>query len=374
MCKGQSLKDNKLCYSIIVCFGTEPELVCHPNRCRDCSLKYGPILPAEMETKMKAEKKGGNALASPLVETASSKHSRKRSFSRPSWLLCSIADLDKKMKKLILNIPNKDSADSFTERADAYYQKRPQLLALLQELYDNYLSLADRYCQALAKNHHRRNSFPIQSFHFDDNNDQFDKEEEIIDSDAESSLSYQPPFPIQPAQAKFESDMIVADLVIRNVDCEIMLHEITQVEKKCNESSRKIELQESLLELLESERLILLNENARLGYKVTSLIEENKGLFSESLFMKRKVAELARCMLNRREDRRVCVLNRKVEDLQGQIYGLERRNKEYYEKLLKHEEEKKNRAKIGKEVPKLWDRVKKLDIFLCAPDFNSTYC
>ncbi|XP_060171160.1 kinase-interacting family protein-like isoform X2 [Lycium barbarum] len=327
-----------------------------------------------METKMKAEKKGGNALASPLVETASSKHSRKRSFSRPSWLLCSIADLDKKMKKLILNIPNKDSADSFTERADAYYQKRPQLLALLQELYDNYLSLADRYCQALAKNHHRRNSFPIQSFHFDDNNDQFDKEEEIIDSDAESSLSYQPPFPIQPAQAKFESDMIVADLVIRNVDCEIMLHEITQVEKKCNESSRKIELQESLLELLESERLILLNENARLGYKVTSLIEENKGLFSESLFMKRKVAELARCMLNRREDRRVCVLNRKVEDLQGQIYGLERRNKEYYEKLLKHEEEKKNRAKIGKEVPKLWDRVKKLDIFLCAPDFNSTYC
>ncbi|XP_059300064.1 kinase-interacting family protein-like [Lycium ferocissimum] len=334
----------------------------------------GPILPAEMETKMKAEKKGGNALASPLVETASSKHSRKRSFSRPSWLLCSIADLDKKMKKLILNIPNKDSADSFTERADAYYQKRPQLLALLQELYDNYLSLADRYCQALAKNHHRRNSFPIQSFHFDDNNDQFDKEEEIIDSDAESSLSYQPPFPIQPTQAKFESDMIVADLVIRNVDCEIMLHEITQVEKKCNESSRKIELQESLLELLESERLILLNENARLGYKVTSLMEENKGLFSESLFMKRKVAELARCMLNRREDRRVCVLNRKVEDLQGQIYGLERRNKEYYEKLLKHEEEKKNRAKIGKKVPKLWDRVKKLDIFLCAPDFNSTYC
>ncbi|MCD7466313.1 hypothetical protein HAX54_002916 [Datura stramonium] len=356
-----------------------------------------------MEAKLKAEKNG----ASPLVVTAaSSKHSRKRSFSRPSWLLCTIADLDKKMKKLVLNIPNKEGADSFTERADAYYQKRPQLLALLQELYDNYLSLADRYCQALAKNHHRRNSFPIPSFHFDDNDDQFDKEEnngsEIVDSDTESSLSYQPPFP--PAQAKFGSDMIVADLVIRSVDFEIILHELSQVDKHCNESSRKIELQESLLELLESERVILLNENARLGYKVGSLMEENKGLSTESLFVKRTVAELARCMLNRREDHRVCMLSRKVEDLQGQIYGLERRNKEYYEQLLKHEEEKRSRsnlrlkgcfkvpeeavvgkvkkgeqqrnggAEVEKKVPKLWDRVKKLDIFLCAPDYNSTYC
>ncbi|PHT79829.1 hypothetical protein T459_17881 [Capsicum annuum] len=351
-----------------------------------------------MEAILKAEKNGGGG-------TTSSKHSRKKSFTRPSWLLCTIADLDKKMKKLVLSIPNKGGADSFTERADAYYQKRPQLLALIQELYDNYLSLADRYCQALAKNHHRRNSFPISSFHLDDNDDQYDKEEnngsEIIDSDAESSLSYQLPFP--PAQAKFESDMIVADLVIRNVDCEIIQHELSQVDKHCNESSRKIELQESLLELLESERLILLNENARLGYKVASLIEENKGLSSESLFMKRKVAELARCMLKRREDHRVCVLSQKVEDLQGQIYGLERRNKEYYEQLLKHEEEKRIRsnmrlkgcfkvheeavgsvknseqqrnvgAEVGKKVPKPWNRVKKLDIFLCASDFNPTYC
>ncbi|KAK4719590.1 hypothetical protein R3W88_017928 [Solanum pinnatisectum] len=345
-----------------------------------------------MEAKLKVEKTG-----------AASKHSRKRSFSRPSWLLCSIADLDMKMKKLVVNVPNIDGADSFTERADAYYQKRPQLLALLQELYDNYLSLADRYCQALAKNHHRRNSFPISSFHFDhDNDDQFDKEEnngsEIIDSDAESSLSYQPPFPS--TQVKFEPDMIIADLVIRSVDCEIILHELSQVDKLCNESSRKIELQESLLELLESERLILLNENARYGYKVASLMEENKGLSSESLFMKRKVAELARCMLNRREDHRVCVLSRKVEDLQGQIYGLERRNNECYEQLLKHEEEKRSKSKmglkgcfkvpeeavvgnaqkgekqktvgaeVGKKVPKFWDRVKKLDIFLCAPEFN----
>ncbi|KAH0712730.1 hypothetical protein KY289_008689 [Solanum tuberosum] len=158
------------------------------------------------------------------------------------------------MKKLVVNVPNKDDVDSFTERIDAYYQKWPQLLALLQELYDNYLSLADCYCQALVKNHHRRNSFQIPSSHFDhDNDDQFDKEEnngsDIVDSNAESSLSYQPSFPS--TQVKFEPNMIIADLVIRSVNCEIIMHEFSLVNKHCNESSMKIELQENLLELLE---------------------------------------------------------------------------------------------------------------------------
>ncbi|KAH0765142.1 hypothetical protein KY285_001013 [Solanum tuberosum] len=141
--------------------------------------------------------------------------------------------------------------------------------------------------------------------------------------------------------------MIIVDLVIRSVNFEIILYEISQVDKHYNESSRKIELRESLLELLESKKLILLNENARLGYKVDSLIEEIKGLSSESLFMKRKVAELARLMLNRREDHIARVLNQKVEDLQGQIYGLERRTNQYYEQLLKHEEEKRSRSNMG---------------------------
>ncbi|KAH0712729.1 hypothetical protein KY289_008688 [Solanum tuberosum] len=54
---------------------------------------------------------------------------------------------------------------------------------------------------------------------------------------------------------------------------------------------------------------------------MASLMEENKGLSSQYLFVKIKVAELARFMLTRREDHRVYVLSRKVEDLQRQIYG-----------------------------------------------------
>ena len=48
---------------------------------------------------------------------------------------------------------------------------------------------------------------------------------------------------------------------------------------------------------------------------MSALIKENKGLASESLFMKRKAGELARCALKMREDHRVRMLSRKIEDL-----------------------------------------------------------
>jgi hypothetical protein len=69
----------------------------------------------------------------------------------------------------------------------------------------------------------------------------------------------------------------------------------------------KSELQKSLLEVLESERLVLLNENAGLSYRVDSLVEENKELASESVFIKRKPGELAKCVLKMREDQSLSI-------------------------------------------------------------------
>ncbi|KAK6153207.1 hypothetical protein DH2020_012846 [Rehmannia glutinosa] len=322
-----------------------------------------------------------------------------------------LTDLDERMKMVTRKTPKQSSPDSFASRANAYYDERPQLLALLHDLYNGYLSLADCYCQALAKNHHNRHSrssSPIALLKFDEKA-QPDEEDtgEVIDSDAESSLSFQPPIAVQ-AKKETDVDMVIADLVMKTVECDIILNELNVVEKKCGESSRKMELQKNLLDVLESERLILLNDNATLGYRVTALVEENKGLASESLFLKRKAAELARCVLKTREDHRVCMLSRKIEDLQGQIYGLEKRNKEYYEQLVKQQEKKKKmfkgrKSKGGEQVDcggggggslgkcfsfkvkkvddddenanrgvsKLWDKVKKFDLFLCGPHFNS---
>ncbi|KAL0335842.1 UNVERIFIED_CONTAM: hypothetical protein Sradi_4796100 [Sesamum radiatum] len=107
--------------------------------------------------------------------------------------------MDERMKMLTRKIPKEHSGDSFAARANSYYHERPQLLGLLHDLYNGYLSLADRYCQALAKNNqHQNRSYsrccsPIPILKFDETS-QLDEGDtgEVIDSDAESSLSFQP--------------------------------------------------------------------------------------------------------------------------------------------------------------------------------------
>lgn len=329
-------------------------------------------------------------------------------FSKPSWLLSAVTaliirnlflvmeDMDMRMKKLVANsvVDDENEGDTFAQRAESYYHKRPQLLALLQDIYNAYLSLVDRYSQTLAKNHHRHRS--VDSF-LDDGGDGGSL------SDAESSLSYQNP-PLLPgallnqmqAKTEVDGDVIVTELVMKSVEFDILQHEFHEMDRQCSGESymKKIELQKSLLEVLESERLILLNENARLGYKISTLMEENKGLAAESMFMKRKANELARCILKMREDQRVSILSRRIEDLQGQIYGLEKRNREYYEQLVKRDQvieqrftvenlinsktKKSNTPKrnngygegsSGKNQRKssLWNRFKSFDLFACVP-------
>ncbi|KAK4766906.1 hypothetical protein SAY86_014657 [Trapa natans] len=313
----------------------------------------------------------------------------------PSWLSSALSDIHEKMEQMAISNPEKDdTGESFAQRADTYYQKRPQLLAFLQDLYRAYISLSDRYVQLLSKNNHTnhsRHSSLVSSITADDfslvGNDHCHSNREDL-SDAESLLSSQ-----QSSQSncstceQVDYDVLVAEIVIKNVECDILLHEVEISSRRCNDASRKIELQKSLLEVLESERLILVTENARLGYRVGALIEENRGLVVESASVKRKADELARCLLKMREDQRACQLSRRIEDLQEQIYRLEKRNKEYYRQLVRRdlevehrEEAKKGKIRGGRRevevagavaVEKeaffgLWGKVKRLDFFMCG--------
>lgn len=309
--------------------------------------------------------------------------------------------------------------DTFAERAEFYYNKRPQLLALLQELYTAYTTLSDRYIQTIAKHHnhhHNRQSSVTSTL------DSFDGADDSgisqIESDAESSLSYQPQqvsiAPTAKNYAVVENDAFIADLVMKNVEYDFLINEVSILEKQCCDSSRKVELQKSLLDVLESERLILLHENASLGYRVGSLIEDNKRMVAEAAFMTRRANEMARCLLRLRDDHRVYLLNQKIEDLQGQIFGLEKRNKEYYEQLVKTDKgmvesrwsnkqqkdgngnevtleacfqigklkSKRNsgvnnnsvsdkRSKSGRKI-RWWAKVKSMDMFLCGHGTNPT--
>lgn len=325
------------------------------------------------------------------------------------------------MKILAINHQNEeDEGDTFAERAESYYRKRPQLLALLQDLYNAYLTLSDKlYSQSSNPNnksghdhhhhHHRRHSSQVSDYYYDTTVTD-------IESDLESSLSYQQPMTGVISYDQNPNDDVIAELVMKNVELEVVMEELGRSERRCSESSRKIELQRSLLEVLESERLVLLNENARLEYKAAALAEENKGLASESMFMRRRAGELARCVLKMREDRRVCMLSRKIEDLQGQIHGLEKRNKDYYGQLVltsstssssgdnqeyvkkkKKKNEvvfdscfqmkklnqislilKRNQSQSGSNIvgkkggSNWWERVKSMDLFLCGVNPSSS--
>lgn len=326
-----------------------------------------------------------------------------------------MADLDQRMKMLAVGIQEGDNTDeSFKDRAEFYFEKRPQLLALLQDLYNGYVALSDRYIQSLMRQsrHHRRQSSQLS---FMDNESFTNQDEDggitMLDSDAESSLSYQlPPMLNLTNNKMINGDAVVAELVIKNVEFDIMLDEVAAMERKCNESSRKIELQKSLLEVLESERLMLLNENAKLRCQVKALVDENKDLASESMFVKKKASEMARVLLKMREEQRVCMLSRKIEDLEEKIEGLEKKNKEcheqavnkdyyqkivnseYYEQVAMKEHQVKQNLKKKKKMMMLswvdlkvkkdeslkdddskkkgykwwWGKVKGMDLFLCG--------
>ncbi|XP_042392330.1 protein NETWORKED 1A-like [Zingiber officinale] len=59
------------------------------------------------------------------------------------WLQDNLTDMDNKIKAMIRLI--EEDADSFAQRAEMYYKKRPELLKLLEEFYRAYRALAERY-------------------------------------------------------------------------------------------------------------------------------------------------------------------------------------------------------------------------------------
>ncbi|OMO97107.1 KIP1-like protein [Corchorus capsularis] len=61
------------------------------------------------------------------------------------------ADLDRKISG-ILSIIVQDEGDSFAKRAEMYYQKRPELIQMVEDLHKSYRSLAEKYDQLRSDN------------------------------------------------------------------------------------------------------------------------------------------------------------------------------------------------------------------------------
>ncbi|KAG7652931.1 Protein Networked (NET) actin-binding (NAB) domain [Arabidopsis suecica] len=59
------------------------------------------------------------------------------------WLHSTLSELDEKAKEMLRVID--EDADSFAARAEMYYKKRPELIAMVEEFYRSHRSLAERY-------------------------------------------------------------------------------------------------------------------------------------------------------------------------------------------------------------------------------------
>ncbi|XP_042417563.1 kinase-interacting family protein-like [Zingiber officinale] len=301
--------------------------------------------------------------------------------SGPAWLQAALADVEERVQALAVNVPDDSVSDSFAQRADNYYRKRPQLVALLHDLHNRYLYLANRYSLSFRRKHCLA-SFVSSDINTDDD---FDS----AGSDAESFLSFQR-VPRQPRRwlaAPCDVDMVVAELVVASVERYLLAAEGADAERRKAESSRKIELQGSLVEVLEAERMVLLGENVSLGLRAASLEKVAQAVESELGFMRQRAAELAWALVQLRENQRMCLLGRKIEGLQAQVYGLELRNRELFLAIARREKEKREaRAEVerlrqenrraremaesrGRSWRSLWDRMRKLDWApsSCAP-------
>ncbi|XP_073135437.1 protein NETWORKED 3C-like [Henckelia pumila] len=63
--------------------------------------------------------------------------------NRSPWLQSTLSELDEKTKKMLKLI--EEDADSFAQRAEMYYKKRPELISMVEDFYRNHRSLAERY-------------------------------------------------------------------------------------------------------------------------------------------------------------------------------------------------------------------------------------
>ncbi|RDX76800.1 Protein NETWORKED 4A [Mucuna pruriens] len=59
------------------------------------------------------------------------------------WLSENLEEMDRSVKRMLKLI--EEDADSFAKKAEMYYQKRPELVALVEEFYRVYRALAERY-------------------------------------------------------------------------------------------------------------------------------------------------------------------------------------------------------------------------------------
>ncbi|XP_020212924.1 protein NETWORKED 4B [Cajanus cajan] len=78
---------------------------------------------------------------------------------RSPWLQSTLAELNEKTKAMLKLI--EEDADSFAQRAEMYYKKRPQLVSMVEDFYRTHRSLAERYDQVTGIRNQKTGGSPF---------------------------------------------------------------------------------------------------------------------------------------------------------------------------------------------------------------------
>ncbi|KAK4441735.1 protein NETWORKED 3A [Sesamum alatum] len=73
----------------------------------------------------------------------------KDNSNRSPWLHSALSELDEKTRMMLKLI--EEDADSFAQRAEMYYKKRPELISMVEDFYRTHRSLAERYDQVRSE-------------------------------------------------------------------------------------------------------------------------------------------------------------------------------------------------------------------------------
>ncbi|KAL2323611.1 hypothetical protein Fmac_027990 [Flemingia macrophylla] len=103
---------------------------------------------------------------------------------RSPWLQSTLTELNEKTKAMLKLI--EEDADSFAQRAEMYYKKRPQLVSMVEDFYRTHRSLAERYDQVTGIRQQKTEGSPFSPLKHHQSNKLMSFADESYDSYSES--------------------------------------------------------------------------------------------------------------------------------------------------------------------------------------------
>ncbi|KAJ8427187.1 hypothetical protein Cgig2_012855 [Carnegiea gigantea] len=271
------------------------------------------------------------------------------------WLRSTLAELDEKTKGMLKLI--EEDADSFAQRAEMYYKKRPELISMVEDFYRAYRSLAERYDQHRMDPINRvksplRHSMPEfkAEFGLTSINSFGSFTEEAYGSSEESAESEVDDPEEDHDVVVVEDDDEIENQFMAATSCDELIklrEELEQLQQE-NEVHRNLIKQKEEAEKLKTEMESLMLENM-------NLMEQTKKKDEEKTEMGRKLGEVKSELTKMGEE--IKQREKEAEKLKNEMESLMLENMNLMKQMKKKDEEK---TEMGRKLEEVKSELNKM--------------